>query len=81
MQFAPSTKQKAEVVFLYRVGIVHLFLVLNMVRIFLTFKSQQLLACEAPDAFPVVASLPQKNSVCEPERQNDFSDVKPLVLM
>ena len=24
------------------------------------------------DAFPVVASLPPKNSVCEPERQNDF---------
>ena len=33
------------------------------------------------DAFPVVASLPPKNSVCEPERQNDFRDVKPLVLM
>ena len=28
------------------------------------------------DAFPVVASLPPKNSVCEPERQNDFRDVK-----
>ena len=27
------------------------------------------------DAFPVVASLPPKNSVCEPERQNDFRDV------
>ena len=24
------------------------------------------------DAFPVVASLPPKNSVCEPDRQNDF---------
>ena len=33
------------------------------------------------DAFPVIASLPPKNSVCEPERQNDFRDVKPLVLM
>ena len=33
------------------------------------------------DAFPVVASLPPKNSICEPERQNDFRDVKPLVLM
>ena len=33
------------------------------------------------DAFPVVASLPLKNSVCEPERQNDFRDVKPFVLM
>ena len=33
------------------------------------------------DAFPVVASLPPKNSVCEPERQNDFRDVKPFVLM
>ena len=33
------------------------------------------------DAFPVVASLPPKSSVCEPERQNDFRDVKPFVLM
>ena len=33
------------------------------------------------DAFPVVASLPPKNSVCEPELQNDFRDVKPFVLM
>ena len=33
------------------------------------------------DAFPVVASLPPKNSVCEPELQNDFCDVKPFVLM
>ena len=24
------------------------------------------------DAFPVVASLPPKNNVCEPEQQNDF---------
>ena len=29
-------------------------------------------------AFPVVASLPPKNSVCEPQRQNDFRDVKPF---
>ena len=33
------------------------------------------------DGFPVVASLPPKNSVCEHERQNDFRDVKPFVLM
>ena len=33
------------------------------------------------DAFPVVASLPPKNSVCEPEQQNDFRDVKLFVLM
>ena len=33
------------------------------------------------DAFPVVASLPPKNSVCEPKRQNDFRDVKPFVFM
>ena len=33
------------------------------------------------DAFPVVASLPPKNSVCESERQNDFRDVKPFALM
>ena len=30
------------------------------------------------DACPVVASLPPKNSVCEPVRQNDFCDVKPF---
>ena len=33
------------------------------------------------DVFPVVASLPPKNNVCEPERQNDFCDVKPFVSM
>ena len=33
------------------------------------------------DVFPVVASLPPKINVCEPERQNDFRDVKPFVLM
>ena len=33
------------------------------------------------DVFPVVASLPPKNSVSKPERQNDFRDVKPFVLM
>ena len=32
----------------------------------------------AADAFPVVTSLPPKNSVCEPKRQNDFRDVKPF---
>ena len=30
------------------------------------------------DVFSVVASLPSKNNVCKPERQNDFRDVKPL---
>ena len=30
------------------------------------------------DAFPVVPSLPPKNSVCKPERQNNFRDVKPF---
>ena len=30
------------------------------------------------DAFPVVTSLPQKNSVCEPEQRNDFHDVEPF---
>ena len=30
------------------------------------------------DAFPVVTSLPPKNNVCEPERQNDFRDMKPF---
>ena len=36
------------------------------------------LALRTADAFPVVASLPPKNSVCEPERQNDFRDVRPF---
>ena len=30
------------------------------------------------DVFPVVASLPPKNNVCEPEQQNDFRDVNLL---
>ena len=30
------------------------------------------------EAFPVIASLPPKNSVCEPERENDFRVVKPF---
>lgn len=33
------------------------------------------------DVFSVVASLPPKKNVCEPERQNDFRDVKHFVLM
>ena len=33
------------------------------------------------DVFSVVASLPPKKNVCEPERQNDFRDVKPFVSM
>ena len=33
------------------------------------------------DVFPVVASFPPKNNVCEHERQNDFPHVKPFVLM
>ena len=32
----------------------------------------------AADVFPVVASLPPKINICEPERQNDFRDVKPF---
>ena len=31
--------------------------------------------------FPVIASLPPKNNVCEPEWQNNFPDVKPFALM
>ena len=30
------------------------------------------------DVLPVVASLPAKNNVREPERQNNFRDVKPF---
>ena len=33
------------------------------------------------DVFPVVVSLPSKNNICEHERQNDFRDVRPFVLM
>ena len=33
------------------------------------------------DVFPVVASFPPKNNVCEHKRQNDFPDVKAFVLM
>ena len=33
------------------------------------------------DVLPVVASLPPKNNVCEPERQNDFSDLQLFVFM
>ena len=33
------------------------------------------------DTFPVVASLPSKNSVCEPERQNDFREIKPFFVL
>ena len=36
----------------------------------------RLVSLRSADAFPVVASLPPKNSVCKPERQNDFRDVK-----
>ena len=32
----------------------------------------ELCSLRTADAFPAVASLPPKNSVCEPERQNDF---------
>lgn len=33
------------------------------------------------DIFPVIASLSQKNNVCEHDQQNDFRDLKPFVLM
>jgi len=31
---------------------------------------------QTADVFPVVASLPPKNNVCEPQRQNDFREVE-----
>ena len=40
--------------------------------------SLPMVSLRTADAFPVVASLPSKNCVCEPERQNDFRDVKPF---
>ena len=42
-----------------------------------TFLSQPSL--RTADVFPVVASLPPKNNVCQPERQNDIRDVKAFV--
>ena len=43
------------------------------------FENKRLIhSLRTADAFSVVASLPPKNSVCEPERQNDFRDVKPF---
>ena len=42
-----------------------------------TFLSQPSL--RTADVFPVVASLPPKNNVCEPERQNNIRDVKAFV--
>ena len=44
-------------------------------------RNPKLASLRTADAFPVVASLPPKNGVCEPERQNDFLEVKPFVLM
>ena len=43
-------------------------------RIFLSQPSLR-----TADEFSVVASLPPKNNVCEPERQNDIGDVKAFV--
>ena len=36
-----------------------------------TLFTHSFVSLRTADAFPVVASLPPKNSVCEPERQND----------
>ena len=41
-------------------------------------KCQSRYSLRSADTFPVVASLPPKNSVCEPEQQNDFHDVEPF---
>ena len=38
-------------------------------------------ADNSTDVFPIVASLCPKSNVCEPQPPNDFSDVKPFVLM
>ena len=43
--------------------------------------SQLQISLRTADVFPVVASLLPKINVCEPERQNDFRDVEPFVLM
>ena len=40
-------------------------------------KNLEQASLRTADAFPVVAS-PCENNVCEPERQNDFRDVKPF---
>ena len=38
----------------------------------------QVSSLRTADVFPVVASLPPKNNVCESEQRNDFRDVKPF---
>ena len=43
--------------------------------------SQLQISLRTADVFPVVTSLPPKINVGEPERQNDFRDVEPFVLM
>ena len=41
-------------------------------------KSLEQASLRTADVFPVVTSLPAKNNVCEPERQNNFRDVRPF---
>ena len=43
--------------------------------------SQLQISLRTAEVFPVVTSLPPKINVLEPERQNDFRDVEPFVLM
>ena len=51
------------------------FIVFIKDRVLLTAKYRFFCSLRTADAFPVVVSLPPRNSVCEPERQNDFRDV------
>ena len=48
-------------------------------RRYIILRNRRAYSLRTADAFPVVASLPPKNS--EPERQNYFRVVKPFVLM
>ena len=50
-------------------------------RTFSWRKAIGYLACEQQTHFRSSLLFPPKNSVCEPEQQNDFRDVKLFVLM
>jgi len=55
--------------------------VLRMKDVYEVAESPNKSSLRSADAFPVVASLPPKNSVCEPERLNDFRDVRTFVFL
>ena len=48
---------------------------------FRVFIHEYSLSLRTADVFAVVASVPPKNNVCEPERQNDFRGLEPFKSM